>query len=375
MITTKARLEITTRCNINCVHCSSTDYRTPKEWTTEEALQVFDDMISNGIDQVDFLGGEPFFRKDILHLLSYLDERGIRTIVTTNGLLLDEDTIGSLLKMRHLNGIFFSIDGASREVFEAIRGKNNYEKVLINLEKLVTGKKETGSRFNVGLNFIVNGINASESDAIIALADRYDLNSVYFGFTAWVGNARKNKENLYADPRTEFAAIESAARRVSQVNRIRKLKGKSAIQFSVDSMPSIWKYYLLQEYPLISSFSGKFECVAGERTFLVDASGVMYPCEAAKIHMESIEKEIGEYEMMALPELTFEEVKNSESFRRTVIYIRNKEKLLETVIPCSGCPYRDGCSVCPLYAKFEETVERCCETCEESPQLPSQEVN
>ena len=89
----KARLEITTRCNLACMHCSTAEYRTPQEWTTEEALRVFDDMVHNGIEKVDFLGGEPFIRKDILQLFSYLDKRGIGIIVTTNGLLLDEDTI------------------------------------------------------------------------------------------------------------------------------------------------------------------------------------------------------------------------------------------------------------------------------------------
>jgi radical SAM protein with 4Fe4S-binding SPASM domain len=357
----KARLEITTRCNLTCMHCSTAEYRTPQEWKTEEALQVFDDMVHNGIEKVDFLGGEPFIRKDILQLFSYLDKRGIGIIVTTNGLLLDEGTIESLMMLRHLNGIFFSIDGASKEIHDTIRGKNSFKNMISNFEALIIRKKEKKSQFNVGLNFTVNKINASESDAVIALADRLDLDTVYFGFTAWVGNAKKNRDSLYADPHTEFTALKRAAHKISQVNKIRRLKGKAAIQFSVDSMPSTWKYYLLEKYPLVSSLRGKFQCLAGEGTFLVDASGVMYPCEAAKIHMGSIEKEIGMYEKMALPEHTIEEVKNSGSFKRTVAYIKNREKLYQHVVPCSSCLYRDGCSVCPLYAKAEMTVTRCSE--------------
>jgi radical SAM protein with 4Fe4S-binding SPASM domain len=355
----KVRLEITTRCNLNCMHCSSAEYKTSREWTTEEAEQAFDDMISNGVNQIDFLGGEPFCRKDMLELFLYLDQRGIETAAATNGLLLDENTIDVLVNLRYLNGIFFSIDGASREIYETIRGKNNYENVLNNLKTLVSRKRETDSQFKVGLNFVVNGINASETGAVIALADRFDLDAVYFGFITWVGNAKKNRDTLYVDPQTEFTAFERAARKIGQVNRIRRLKGKHALQFSVDSIPSVWKYYLIQKYPLVSSLGGKFQCLAGRETFLVDASGVMYPCEAAKIHIKSIEQEIGTYEKMSLPEHTFEEIKNSRSFRNAVAYIKNKKKLYENVTPCNRCPYSDGCSVCPLYAKSEKTIDQC----------------
>lgn len=355
----KARVDITSRCNLNCLHCGAAQYRTPMEWTTEEAFRAFDDMISHGIKQIDFLGGEPFIREDIMELFSHLNDQGISILIVTNGLLLNEDTIDALVNLKRLGMVSFSIDGASKEVYETIRGRNHYEKMLANLKALVSRKKETESRFNVGLTCVVNGVNASETDALITLADRFGLNNISFLSTTWFGNAEKNKEKLYIDPLAEFAAYERAIHEVSRVNKIRAATGRRPLVFSIDSTPSTWKYYFIKKYPLVCQIRGKFRCQAGTGTVHVDASGVVYPCEAVKIQIESIEAEIGKYERMSLPEHWFEEIINSESFKKTIEYVQNKKHLCETVTPCNSCKYSDGCSVCPLHAQSEKIVHWC----------------
>lgn len=353
------RLEITTRCNLNCMHCGAAEYRTSREWTTEEALESFNDMISCGVTSFGFLGGEPFIRADILELLSYLDQRGIRSLITTNGLLLDEETIDFLADLKFLNGISFSIDGASRDVYETIRGKNTYEKMITNVQRLVAKKKEKKSPFSIGLTCVVNRLNAFESEALVELADENDLESVGFMSIVWSGNAKKNKDKLYADPETEFTACEKAARKVALVNRIRGLKGKHRMKFSIDNIPSTWKYAILQKYPLVNQVTGKFECQAGVGTLYVDASGVVYPCEAVKDHIKFIEEEIGEYERIFLPVSSLKDVLESESFRNAARYVKNKKRLFENVFPCGSCPFKDGCSFCPLHAQSEKVIARC----------------
>lgn len=355
----RARFEITTRCNLNCLHCGAVQYKTANEWTTAEAVQALDDMIASGIDQVDFLGGEPFMREDISELCSHLDEKGVSVSLSTNGLLLNEEIIDTLVNLNHLGSISFSIDGASKEVYETVRGENTYEKMLANLRALVSRKKETKSHFSVGLTCVVNGVNASETDALVELASQVDLDNVSFIKMTWVGNAEKNKDILYVDPQTELVSYEKAVRRLSRINRIRTMKGRNPMVFSLDSMPSVWKYHFIQKYPLVCQVGGKFQCQAGRGTFYVDASGVLYPCEAVKVYMDSVEAATGKYEPMSLPEHTFEAVKNSESFKKVVAYVQNKELLYKNATPCNTCKYSDGCSVCPLHAQSERVVHSC----------------
>ena len=357
----RARLEITTRCNLNCMHCGATNYRISREWTTEEALAAFEDMISHGIHEFDFLGGEPFIREDILELFSYLNEKRVGILISTNGLLLNEETIDFLTTLKTLIGVSFSIDGASKEVYETIRGKNNYEKLLANVQALVSKRKETQSQFQVGFTCVINRVNAGETEAMVHFADSYGFTNISFINIGWFGNAEKNKDYLYIDAVEEFKAYDRAARKVSRVNRIRAMKGEPHIAFSVDSMPSTWKYALVQKYPLLSQVGGKFRCQAGTGTLYLDALGVLYPCEAIRIHLKSIEDEIGPYEKLSLPEHSYEEVIAGRSFKNTVDYIKNKQQLYKDVIPCGTCSYADGCSVCPLHAKSEKVVQWCCE--------------
>ena len=355
----RARFDITSRCNLNCMHCGATEFKTTEEWTTEEALKVFKDLLSNGFSQFDFLGGEPLIRDDILDICSYLNENKAFTLMATNGLLLNEEIINTLVNLKFFEAVFFSIDGASKEVYETIRGKGTYEKMLSNLGALASKKKEAKSQVRIGLTCVVNKVNASETAALVELADQYDLDCVSLISIGWLGNAKKNKDKLYIEPQQEFMAYDRAARKISSVNRIRAVQGKHRIAFSLDSTPSHWKYYFIQKYSLLYLSSGKYECAAGDETFFVSSPGVLYPCEAVRIHLDSICSDIGEFELMSMPEYTFKEITSNGSFRRTVDYIKDKEQLLKNVTPCSTCPYSDGCCVCPLHARAEETVSWC----------------
>ncbi len=355
----RARFDITSRCNLNCMHCGATEFKTTEEWTTEEALNVFEDLLSHGFSQFDFLGGEPLIRDDIVELCSYLNENKAFVLMASNGLLLDEDIIDALLKLEHFNAIYFSIDGASKEVYETIRGKGTYEQMLFNLEAMASKKKEVKSQARIGLTCVVNNVNASETDTLVELADQYDLDCVSLISIGWIGNAKKNKDKLYIEPQNEFMAYDRAACKISSVNRIRAVQGKHRISFSLDSTPSHWKYYFIRKYSLLYLSSGKYECSAGDETFFVSSPGVLYPCEAVRIHLESIKAEIGEFKLMSMPEYTFKEIIDNDWFKRIVKYIKDRELLLKNVTPCGTCPYSDGCSVCPLHARAEKTVSWC----------------
>ena len=72
--------------------------------------------------QVNFGGGEPFLREDILEILEHAHERGITTCVSTNGTVLDSDLVDELLGSRAPVYLQVRLDGASAEAPAAIRG-------------------------------------------------------------------------------------------------------------------------------------------------------------------------------------------------------------------------------------------------------------
>src|SRR5438128_2222802 len=57
--------EVTLRCDLACLHCSSRAGRArPDELTTAEALDLVDQMADLGVLEVTLIGGEVYLRDD-----------------------------------------------------------------------------------------------------------------------------------------------------------------------------------------------------------------------------------------------------------------------------------------------------------------------
>jgi len=100
---------LTSCCNLNCVHCYNDSGANVKshESTTPEAKAVLDDLAGYGVPSVLFSGGEPLTRKDLFELIGYAVDKGLRTVISTNGTLIDAE------KARHIKKIGVSYVGIS----------------------------------------------------------------------------------------------------------------------------------------------------------------------------------------------------------------------------------------------------------------------
>ena len=80
---------LTDRCNLNCIHCynrSGPGCQAEGELSTDEALDLIDDLAGMGIPLVLFTGGEPLMREDIWELARHAREKGIKMAISTNRL-------------------------------------------------------------------------------------------------------------------------------------------------------------------------------------------------------------------------------------------------------------------------------------------------
>ena len=83
---------ITGKCNYRCRHCyMDAPGAALGELSTQEALDLVDQMAECGVLRVDITGGEPFVRKDFWQIIDRLQAHKIVVgMVYTNGWLLDE---------------------------------------------------------------------------------------------------------------------------------------------------------------------------------------------------------------------------------------------------------------------------------------------
>jgi radical SAM enzyme (rSAM/lipoprotein system) len=107
--------ECTLRCNLSCRHCGSDCKRdsTVSDMPVGDFLHVIDEIIpivSPAKTLIVFSGGEPLLRKDLEEAGLALYNRGFAWGMVTNGLLLDEKRLKSLINAG-LRSITVSLDG------------------------------------------------------------------------------------------------------------------------------------------------------------------------------------------------------------------------------------------------------------------------
>ncbi len=84
-----AHLDLTYRCDLDCVHCYLDEKNDWPEMKTAEWLSVIDQLGEMGVATVLFSGGEVFARPDFPELLQRTAHHGIRSIVKTHAGNLD----------------------------------------------------------------------------------------------------------------------------------------------------------------------------------------------------------------------------------------------------------------------------------------------
>ncbi|MGR3309169.1 MAG: 12,18-didecarboxysiroheme deacetylase [Candidatus Brocadiales bacterium] len=174
------------RCNLKCVHCysQSKDLEYPGELTTKEAKAMLDDLAEFGVPVMLFSGGEPIMRPDLLELIAYAKEKGLRAVISTNGTLITEEKAREL-KDIGLSYVGISLDGI-KETNDRFRG------VIGAFDAAIEGIrncKKVGIK--VGLRFTINKRNAQDIPAIFDLIGEEGIPRVCFYHLVYSGRGSK----------------------------------------------------------------------------------------------------------------------------------------------------------------------------------------
>ena len=121
----KLDIELTERCNNNCIHCcinqpqDDEDAR-HRELGTAQIKRLVDEAAELGCMTIRYTGGEPLLREDFNELYLYTRKKGIKVIVFTNATLIDQDLIDLWLKYPPGVVIEVTVYGMTRETYESV---------------------------------------------------------------------------------------------------------------------------------------------------------------------------------------------------------------------------------------------------------------
>src|SRR5437763_10081428 len=128
--------ELTYACNLACVHClSSSGRRDPRELSTDECKALIDEFERMQIFYVNIGGGEPTVRPDFWELVDYATAHHVGVKFSTNGIKITPEIAERLAASDYVD-VQISLDGATEDVNDAVRGPGSYRTALRAMENL-----------------------------------------------------------------------------------------------------------------------------------------------------------------------------------------------------------------------------------------------
>jgi 12,18-didecarboxysiroheme deacetylase len=178
---------VTSACNLRCVHCYASERTQSPELSTDEGRELIANLEDYGTPVVLFSGGEPLMRKDLPELIRQTVRSGMRAVISTNGTLITRD-LAMELSDYGLSYIGVSLDGLE-EVNDSFRGvPGAFRAALKGIENAMR------EGIKVGLRFTMNRRNASEIPKILELMKTEGVPRICFYHLVYTGRARELME-------------------------------------------------------------------------------------------------------------------------------------------------------------------------------------
>ncbi|MCK6495311.1 radical SAM protein [bacterium] len=201
-------LEHTTRCNFYCPHCT-------KGYDIYMALDLEKDLFNKCLDSLlpyitsaEITGfGEPTIGRDYLELVDRLSSQGVRIDFNTNTSTLTLPHLEMLI--RNNARIIYSIDGAIRETFEAIRAGGNWDHLQWVLHATHRLRLILGGESTFSITFVAMRRNIAELPLIVEMAHRFGLDLIMVQDYQPIGR-ELDQESLRFDPVRSNRIIQEA---------------------------------------------------------------------------------------------------------------------------------------------------------------------
>lgn len=203
---------ILTACNLKCRHC----YINRKQHgentlpidTIESWLKVFTGKSKK--TNIIFLGGEPTLHPQLPQAVKSARSMGYQSItIDTNGYLFNDilDKIGT----EDIDFISFSLDGATSETNDYLRGKGSYDTCIAGIGKA----RDKG--FNTSLIYTVSSANIHEISMMPALIEKLGVNRFFIQVIGIRGKSADTEDDIHQLSKANWLnTIPSVAQKIAE---------------------------------------------------------------------------------------------------------------------------------------------------------------
>lgn len=271
--------EMTSRCNLKCLHCHAFSGETSSdELSKEEGKVLIDRIASLDIRSLVFTGGEPLLREDLFELIAYAKSIGFTIFIATNGTLITKE-VAKLLKEFDV-GVVIGLDAMNPEIHDRIRGvEGAYDAVIEGLENCVS------EGLYLHLNIVAARPNFAEIERIIDYGTEIGIYSYFIYRFVPFGRGEVIRE--YELTKEDFKSLLDLI--------LKKQREVNAILIPVAS-PEYWAY-ILQRRGIHSrrliNFLGHFfgGCLVGKGMMYIKPNGDVWACPFYPVPVGNVRKE------------------------------------------------------------------------------------
>lgn len=187
---------VTDFCPKHCRHCATNAHNRidrQKELTFGDWKKIISQLREAGVLMLVVSGGEPMSLSHTQWILEFADEMQFGLTLLTDFDDFSEPQIVALKSLKHLISIQTSLDGATAETHDFLRGEGSFSKTLRRLRML----SDAGLAFTVAV--AVHKKNIGELDEIAELASKHGASSIYLNAVAPYGRAKKKMQGFLLD--------------------------------------------------------------------------------------------------------------------------------------------------------------------------------
>lgn len=157
-------VEVTNACNLRCIMCDNRKMKRKRGFMSLDTYKlVLENAKEIGIEMVGlYTTGESLLHPKIFDFIKMAKEKGFKYVyLTTNGIPLNEQKINKILGSG-LDSIKFSIDAASKEVYERLRPGGDFDLLYKNVKLLREIRDRKKSKLKIYSSFVLTNKNYHE---------------------------------------------------------------------------------------------------------------------------------------------------------------------------------------------------------------------
>ncbi|QDU65842.1 radical SAM/SPASM domain-containing protein [Engelhardtia mirabilis] len=175
-------LNHTTICNLRCTMCAQGLYDVPQQIMEPEVYFRIRDELFDHISEISLtVMGDPFCvpKPFMAQVLDDVERHDLRLEITTNATLLGDDEELERLA-RVVNKMVISFDGSTKEVFERVRVRANWERTVRNIERFRDVRRSLPffRRPLTYFNYVLMRSNLDDLPGFIELGHQWDAYSI-----------------------------------------------------------------------------------------------------------------------------------------------------------------------------------------------------